>query len=957
MTIKRDVLSLAGEWRFALDADNVGIQERWFARQLGETIALPGTTDEAGYGDLTGEACTERLSRVWRWIGPAWYQKRVTIPKAWAGKRISLFLERTKDSQVWVDRTWMGGDDSLSTSHAFDLSRKLTPGEHTITILVDNAKLPPVGPCHQVDERTQTNWNGIVGRMELSATDKVWFDDIQAHPQEAWIEVPGTESTEHRRTLRIAGTIGNVARATGEARVTVRVEVVGREREVRIPLQRFVVRLHGTATPLDLVVPVPVDIPVWDEFDRSMLRVRLSLTAGTERKPYRDESSILYGMRSFAAARGQFVINGRPTFLRGKNDCALFPITGYAPMDKAYWLRHLGVAADYGINHYRFHSWCPPEAAFAAADELGIYFQVELPNKRGITEPNNADYMPPAEAYETLDELRGDAGNPAVRTTYLTREGERILKAYGNHPSFVMMTLGNEIGGDESVMQGMCDHFRLIDDRHLYAMGTNHWHWELRCRKADDFWVIKGTVPGKHIRGASWDAPCHIDHRAPSTTVDYTAQLRGVPIPVVGHEMAQFEVYPDYTEIKKYVGVLRARNLEIFRERLKAAGMLDQAKAFQKASGAISLICHREDVEAALRTRGFGGFQMLDLQDFSGQGTALIGLLDVFMDSKGLVTPKQWREFCCETVPLLWMEKYTWTNGERFHGRIRVAHYGPGDLENQVVTWRVEVPRSLARQRVDGALAGVLASGESSAMEIPTGAVTEVDLFSVDLGSIKQAQKLTVTLALKGTPYRNSYDIWVYPAKVKPVAPKRVTVARRFSRKVQAELAAGKRVVLLPKPESLKHSVAMAFQSGFWSPMFRNRPGRLSPLGVETPGTQGILCDPAHPLFEGFPTEFHTNWQWWQLVKHSRAMIMDDTPQALRPIVQVIDGFDRNHKLGLISEVKVGKGRLLICSIDLPGLQEHPEARQLLSSLYRYAGSTAFDPQHALEPKAIRTML
>jgi len=939
----RQTISLEGEWRFGLDPQNEGIRESWFARKLGDSITLPGTTDQAEKGEFVDEHCEDRLSRIWRWIGPAWYQREVIIPKSWKGKRVVLFLERTKDSQVWVDRTWMGSDDSLSTPHEFDLSEKLTPGRHTISVLIDNAKLPPVGPCHQVDERTQTNWNGIVGRIELRAMNQVWFDNVQVHPEQEWVLLPGTETTEDRRALRIKGEIRNATGAKGLARVNVEVKVLGKNAGTRIKIGQCDVKLDGKKTALDLKLPIQPGIPVWDEFERNMIRVDVSLSAVSGSKRSRDRVSIKCGLRSFVTARGQFVINGRPTFLRGKNDCALFPITGYAPMDKEYWLGHLGVAADYGINHYRFHSWCPPEAAFQAADELGIYFQVELPNKRGITEPDKRDYTPPAEAYETLDELRGDAGDPAVRTAYLTREGERILRAYGNHPSFVMMTLGNEIGGDEPVMESMCDHFRSIDGRHLYAMGTNAWHWEVRHRKGNEFWVIKGTAPGKHIRGASWEARCHIDHQAPSTTMEYSDRLRGVPVPVVGHEMAQFEVFPDFREIRKYKGVVKARCFEIFRERLRDAGLLDQAMDFFRASGAISTICHREDVEAALRTRGFGGFQMLDLQDFSGQGVALVGLLDVFMHSKGLITPKAWREFCCETVPLLLMKKFTWTSDETFRARIQVAHYGPEDFSSQEVCWEIKGD-------------GYKRSGKTDPVDIPTGDVAEIDFFCADLSSIRKAQKLTVALRLPGIPYRNSYDIWVYPGKLQPRKPKNVIVARTFSRKVMAALNSGSRVLLLARPGQLKNSVAMAFQSGFWSPMFRNKPGRLSPLGEETPGTQGILCDPGHPLFDDFPTEFHTNWQWWQLVKNSRAMVLDDTPRECRPIVQVIDGFDRNHKLGLVFEAKVGKGRILVCSIDLPGIKMYPEARQLLSCIYKYVGGRDFNPRQELEIEALRKL-
>ncbi len=944
-------LNFGGVWSFELDPGNVGIRERWFARELADAIALPGTTDEARKGEFADERCEDRLSRVWRWIGPAWYQRTVTIPKRWAGKRITLFLERTKDSQVWVDDVWMGADDSLSTPHEFDLSRKLTPGKHRITILVDNAKLPPVGPCHQVDERTQTNWNGIVGRIELRVSDPIGLDDIQVYPEER-AKMQPDEREEVRHFVRAAIRIGNATPRAVEARLAIRMQVEGRPDAPRMPIRRFGVRVKRGGAFVNVEAPIPADLPRWDEFDRALIQMTVSLAVPA--LGLGDRRSVRFGVRAFQTARGQFVINGRPTFLRGKNDCALFPLTGYAPMDKAYWLRHLGVAKEYGINHYRFHSWCPPEAAFEAADELGIYLQVELPNKRGITHPEHGDYQPPKEAYETLDELVGEAGPPAVRTAWLTREGERILRYYGNHPSFVMMTLGNEIGGDLDVMKAMCDRFRAMDRRRLYAMGTNHFHWALRYREGDEFWVIKGTAPDRPVRGASWESECHVDHQPPSTTVDYAASLRGVPVPVVGHEVAQYEVFPDFDEAAQYTGVLKARYLEIFRERLERAGMLDQARDFFRASGAISAICHREDVEAALRTPGFGGFQMLDLQDFTGQGVALVGMLNVFMRSKGLIAPEEWREFCCETVPLLWMTKYTWTTDELFQGRIRVAHYGPRDLKKTPVAWRMAECQTSRTRNAERGMPNVnaekmIGSGITRAVDIPTGAVNDVDLFCVKLQGVRAPRKLMITLSLPGTPYRNRYPIWVYPASVNTMPPTDIRVAREFDRAVEEELQAGGRVVLLARPEQLKQSVAMAFQSGFWSPMFRNKPGRLNPLGRETPGTQGILCDPRHPLFRDFPTEYHTNWQWWRLVKHSRAMILDTTPREFRPIVQVIDGFDRNHKLGLVFEARVGRGRLLACSIDLPALQDHPEARQFLAALQNYAASEDFRPTHELD--------
>lgn len=945
-------LDLKGKWSIALDPENLGIQQKWWCRDFSDSISLPGSTDEGGFGEVTDEACEDRLSRTLRHIGPAWYKKSVEIPEDWAEKKIFLFLERTKDSQVWVDEQWAGSEDSLSASHEFDLSRFLTPGQHDITVLIDNSKLPPVGPCHQVDERTQTNWNGILGKIELQMSEPIYIRSLQAYPDLTPANIPNPDDDEPidlglkpgQCTVEIEAEVVNDSRWSGRGGFSFKMEVVGHEDKFNIETVESGTLLREPVQSIKARFILPAEVPQWDEFNPVLLRLTMECEWMPRAEVVKDTKSITFGLRSFEACRGQFLLNGRPVLMRGKNDCALFPITGYAPMDKDFWLNFLGTGRDYGLNHYRFHSWCPPEAAFQAADELGIYFQVELPNKAGITEPDNENYTPPAEAYETLDELQGDIGTPALRTAYLTREGEKILAQYGNHPSFVMLTLGNEIGGDEHVMKAMTDRFRQLDSRHLYALGTNAFHWDIKHREGNDFWVIKGTREETHIRGASWDKPCHIDFEPPSTTKTYSDSLRAVPVPLLAHEMAQYEVYPDYTELEKYSGVLKPKNLEIFKERLEKAGMADQAKDFQRASGAVSMVCRKEDIEAQFRTPGMAGFQLLDIQDFSGQGTALIGILDVFMESKGLTTPESWREFCCETVPLSIMKKYTWTNAESFRARVQVAHYGAEDLIDQKVIWSLKQGET------------VLGSG-SFVEDIIRGEVNEVDLIHVSLNSVQSPEKLRLEISLADTPYKNGYDVWVYPAQIPTPPSAAPSYVRSWSADVQSKLEAGESVLLIPERDSFQNTVEMAFISGFWSPMFRMK-GKVCPAtGRETPGTQGILVDPDHPMFSGFPTEFHSNWQWWHMVKNCNPMILDHTSNHFRPIVQVIDGMDRNHKLGLILEAQVGKGKLLLCTIDLPSLLDHPEATQLMASIQSYMASEHFSPKHQLSVSEIDTIL
>ncbi len=215
---------------------------------------------------------------------------------------------------------------------------------------------------------------------------------------------------------------------------------------------------------------------------------------------------------------------------------------------------------------------------------------------------------------------------------------------------------------------------------------------------------------------------------------------------------------------------------------------------------------------------------------------------------------------------------------------------------------------------------------------------------------------MTLTLAIDGTLYRNRYPVWVYPPEVDAAVPDGVLLATGFHvGEPRAHLAAGGRVLLIPPHDKLPHSVQGGFQTDYWSPMFAEsakKSGQALP-----PGTLGILCDPAHPALAKFPTDFHSHWQWWHLVKNSRPIIYDGTPADFRPLVQMIDNFARNHKLGLIAETKVGKGFMLICAIDLPKHQDKPEARQLMHSLLQYAGSADFAPKHELEPGLLEKLL
>ena len=919
-------IDLSGTWKFQLDSANQGITEKWFNEEFRDSVQLPGTTDENKKGIFKNEQALERLSRVWYWKGAAWYQKEVTIPENWAGKNVKLLLERTKDTYVWFDDVNCGYENTLSAPQYFDLSKAITPGKHRITILVDNAKLPPVGPSHAVDERTQTNWNGIVGKIELQMTDPVWIDEVQTYP----------DLENNSVTVRV--TIKNISGQEVSGQLLVNAESWNVENPVQFNNHREDISGIGGEKLVEFEYKFDQEAPLWDEFDPALIKLSMIFSANNNDAAYNSSKQVDFGMRQFTR-KGKFIyINGKRVFLRGRTDSANYPLTGYPPMTKEEWIEMFRQLKSYGINHWRYHSWCPPQAALMAADEVGVYLQPELPNKRSGMDSKSMEYEQVRKIYN-IDYLEVDTARVNMNLKdYLQKEGELIFKYFGNHPSFTMFTLGNELGRNEGMYE-LVAHFKKIDPRRLYAQGSNNMHWEPSFAEGDDFWVIAKTTPESPVRGSFFIGDYkngHIDYLPPSTMVDFSASIEHVQAPVIGHETGQFQVSPDFDDIPKFTGVTRARNYEIFRERFHQADVLDQADDFVLASGKLAVICYREDIEAALRTPDFAGFQLLDVQDFPGQGTALVGILNAFMEPKGITTPEEWSQFCSEVVPLLIMEKYAWTNEETFNAGIEIAHYGKDDFQDAVVSWKVE-----------NSTGKILSEGSVNKEQIERGGVADLGKISFPLNEIDKAEQLNIIIAIEGTPYQNQYDLWVYPESVDTDVPEGVLVSEKFDAETKTHLENGGKAIIIPDHEKLTHCIQGAFQTDFWCyPMFARGAIRR---GIEpAPGSLGFICDPESPMLKHFPTEYHSNWQWWHLVKNCKPIILDETPANYKPSIQTIDNFARNHKLGMVFETKYGEGSALVCAIDLLNLQDKPEARQFYYSLIEYVNSGDFSPEFEL---------
>jgi hypothetical protein len=939
-------VSLAGKWRFQLDRDNRGFQERWFETKLPLRVHLPGSLPAQGIGDevsVNTKWTGDIVDRSWftapeyskyrqpgnvkvpfwlqpekYYVGAAWYQREFTIPVDWAGRRVVLKLERPHwETRVWVDDREIGSNDSLSTAHDYELGIAALNGEgtgtflrsgtHRLTVRVDNSLVVDIGSnSHSVSDHTQGNWNGIVGDITLRATPLRWIEDLQVFPNYRGKSVRVRASLGNRTGLPGGDTLElhlrkfSNGKASGEIRAEKSFEVAWRPEGGAFECE----------LPFDALEP-------WDEFCPSLFQVEAHLHQSDDTK------TAEIGFRDLGTQGTQIAINGTRTFIRGTLECCIFPKTGHPPTDVDSWRRIVRIAKAHGLNLIRFHSWCPPEAAFVAADELGFYYQVEIAS------------------WANQSTSLGD-GKPV--DDWLYREAGRILKAYGNHPSFLLMPYGNEPGGERAnaFLAKWVRHWKEVDPRRLYTSGSG---WPQLAE--NQFHV----TPDPRIQGWGEGLKSRINSLPPETRTDYREYIRARQVPVISHEIGQWCVYPNFREIPKYTGYLKPRNFEIFRESLQTHGLESLAHQFLLASGKLQTLCYKEDIESALRTPGMGGFELLDLHDFPGQGTALVGVLDPFWDSKGYVTPAEYRRFCNSTVPLARFAKRVFTTTEKLEADLEVAHFGPEPWPGAVVHWKLVGDDHQS-----------VADGSLPACDIAIGNGHPLGRISVDLQQVPAPQRYRLVVRVDSPApstesrrtiksFENDWDIWVYRAERSPRGTS-VLIVEELDPVALEKLAAGGKVLLIIPANRVKGDrhgrVALGFSSIFWNTAWTGR---------QPPHTLGILCDPKDPALKEFPTDYHSNWQWWYLVHDAGAMILDDLPRQLQPTIRVIDDWVTNRRLGLLFEARVNRGKLMVCSMNLNGnLAQNPVARQLRESLLDYMERPKFRPSVQLTPSQVQAL-
>lgn len=973
----RHVYDLSGDWDFRMDPEDKGYREGWYAPGTAyqETITLPASMPERMKGyDVTAQ--TQWLAGLYdssyyrnpymekyrvegnvkvpffltpqkHYVGKAWYRKTVNIDRIQYknGEPISfeLFLERPHvASSVWINGKRLNlGDysdstmNTLSVPHVYYINKVdgLKVGENTITICVDNRlEAANVGKdSHSVSDQTQGAWNGIVGAMELREVGYV--DAIKVYPD-----------VDNKRALVKLELGGGNCKENLNATVTLTIESFNTAKRHIIVTDPVTVKL---SSPSPTCVEIPVEMGdemlLWDEHCPQMYRV----TAEVKTKYRKTEAETFFGMRKIEIKDKMFYLNGKQIQLRGTVENCCFPLTGYPPTDLDSWLKLFKTCKQWGLNHMRFHTYCPPEAAFLAADLIGFYIQPEGPSW-----PNHGVRL----------------GRGEFVDNYLYEEAQRICDYYGNHPSFTFFAFGNEPAGNWVKWSNeYTPKIKEYDPRHIYcgfSVGGG-WAWQPNVEFA-----VKAGARGLN----EWTS------RAPESMIDFSEKINTyngkdmpgtkITMPFVSHETGQWCAFPNFKEIDKYTGVNKARNFEIFRDILADNGMAGQAEKFLDASGKLQSLCYKYEIERTMRTPDYAGFQLLSLNDYSGQGTALVGLTDVFFDEKGYITKPEFREFCSEVVPLAKFPKFTYTTDETFEAEITLNQYADDTLRNVKPHWVIY--RNPTDYGTTQKLLGVeapLALGDFDRQSITIGNGKPLGRISVPLSQITRPGKYTLAVTIPDessvtTKYiaMNHWDFWVYPASDEASASasrkNSVYVCDTLDAKALKVLRKGGNVLLCAAGKvSYGREVKQYFTPVFWNTSwFKMRP----------PHTTGLYIEKQHPVFADFPTDSHSNLQWWELVNKAQVMQFSDFPKDFQPIVQSIDTWFVSRKIGMLFEANVnvapaGKkakvGKLMMTTMDLlNNTDKRHVARQMYKSIINYMNSDKFNPEFTIDVNLVNDL-
>lgn len=873
-------MDLSGQWNYRLDPDDQGGNERWFTEQFSvDPFQLPGTTAE----NKIGRKLDRNIEKAWTkdavasfrehdsYRGVLWLQREVVLEEVPDGPLYVFFERILGRSEVWINGEYISKEDSMSTPHEHMIPYEKCAGKSfVLTVKIDNRNHHHLGELASgYTDQTQTFWCGIVGKLLLTThvlenRATVYFDTdtrlLHVHIK----DISDADVTIKNKQNQV-------------------VEVTTYEKQSSTNGVHISMNIKNESH--------------WNECTTDYYIAEIVTKRGGIQKPI--------GIVDLATKGKHFTVNNQRIFLRGTLDCAIFPQTGYPPTDQESWREIMGEIKACGLNHIRFHSWCPPEAAFLVANELGIYLMPEGPF--------------------WLDEwFDNSVGDYEEHYSFIEHECKRIIETYGHHPSFCFFAVGNELHGDFPFLAKILSDERFKQQEILTTITANTTNLLRDFYEGADDFFIGVEYEKRGLRGNRF-----LDEQTIGTNFNYENSLDIIPVPTIAHEIGQYASYPDLTEIDRLNGVLSATNLLAITHDLERNGLAELANDFLIDSQKTAYEMYKNEVESMVRSDSLAGYQLLGLQDYPGQNTAMVGFLDSSWEQKGVIEREKIYQIYGPVIPMIELEKRVFESDEsiRFHYGIRNDCLQPLDgtliilLKDEsgiIQEEQIELPKMMSGYRVLGERSWQLPSFEQTGLK----AYTFAAIFQSEKGQ-----------------FTNEWSIWVDHSTF-DVTPYDYMSTNQLTSQVIEDVSAGGTRILHVEPQYFDATIQGNYFPVFWSPVF-----------FTSSDSVGTHIEKEHPLFTHFATERFASMQWKELLEDA---VHFPWKQA-GGIVQTVPNFFNHEIRTYVAEVKIGKGKLIISGFSDSTYTVAQKSFQ--KALYQYALSNECQPRIQVEVEEIRTLL
>jgi len=799
-------------------------------------------------------------------VGCFIYQKIFALDQTPEHTETELFVGGAQNAlSAWINGHYLGRHEGYSTPFAFSVPGDvLKNGENRITLVVSNNRLAgyqgrPV--------------SGLTSRAANECTGGIYGDvSLRFFPdglKDAWV-------------------------STAEDCASFTVHVIGaddQEKKLKIFDGEALVKEHRIPAGEDCFTVGAQGFQLWHPDQPKLYRAQISTA--------HQEISLRFGVRRLTVEGTKLFLNGEPFFFRGSCEHCYQPLTVHPTQDKAYYRAVIRKLKELGFNSIRFHTWVPPYAYMATADELGMVMEVESPNNTSLGEWKEIVAFcrrhPSVNLYSTGNELSIDA------------DYEQHLEACAQ----LVHAETDSLFSPMSAMRGI--EYYFIDDEYVEAPFR---HNPRRLKDVGKFCDVYNSY--------SLGLTSYISASGDQKTLDERNAIYGKPL--LSHEICIHGTYIDLSLEERYRGS-RIGDTELMssvRRHLEEKGVLDRANLYYQNSSAWQRMLRKHCFETLRRCHTFAGYDFLgDIDTHWHTFGYCVGMMNEFYELKPGETVENVRRYNSDTVLLADLPcSVNFEAGASVEIPILVSHYGK------------PIPKALVQIRISGDHS-VLYRKELRLGEIQRGAVSELYRVSFRMPKCNRPMALKLVVSLSGgdTDCENQWDLYVFPrakrASAKALRGNHVTVMKECDgASLWTALAQGKSVVLFG-------AGPFASQEVSW---------QLSIAGRTNGHLATVIAD--HPLLDDFPHDGYCGWQFAQMLSGSCSVVLDGMEGRHRPIIDIASSYKNAHREAMLFEYYAGKGKLLVCTLHLP--EDDPGARWLKEKMVSYAAGDQFHPQESI---------